>query len=646
MMSKQQLTREDFLPMNKEDMHARGWDELDILLITGDAYVDHPSFGIALLGRLLEAYGYRVGIIAQPDWRSTDDFLAFGEKPPRLFVGIASGNLDSMVNHFTAAKHRRKHDVYSPGGEGGKRPDRAVIVYTNRMREIYGDVPIVIGGLEASLRRFAHYDYWQDSVRRSILLDSRADLLVFGMGEKQIIEIAQNLESGIPVQYLDYLDGTVALLNSKDQLQNYVELPSFQEVSSDKRKYAEAFKLQYREQDHFNGRTIIQKHGDQYIVQNRPAKPLEIHEMDRLYELPYTREYHLCYRQAGGVPALKEVKFSIVTHRGCYGSCSFCALVQHQGKVIQSRSKESVLREVKLLTKLPDFKGVIHDVGGPTANMYQTHCTRDGEGHCGKRTCLFPSPCKNLETSHSDYIDLLRAIRKVPGVNHVFIRSGIRYDLLMADNENDFLRELAKHHVSGQLKIAPEHVSPKVLRAMQKPAPDVYKKFRERYEKLNERLGKKQYLVPYFISSHPGCSMDEMVQLAEHIRDLKYNPEQVQDFTPTPMTLATCMYYTEMDPLTGKKVYVAKEPAEKQAQRALLQFRDPKNYDLVRDALIQARWDDLIGHGSRALIPERKPGEGRKDGHQERRKSKGSKPKGGGKKVKRWKGAKKGKKRR
>ncbi|AZR72410.1 YgiQ family radical SAM protein [Anoxybacter fermentans] len=612
--------REDFLPINAEDMKARGWDQLDILLITGDAYVDHPSFGVAIIGRLLEIHGYKVGIIAQPDWRDIKDFKAFGDKPPRLFVGITSGNLDSMVNNYTAARRRRKRDVYSPGGVGGKRPDRAVIVYANRVREVFGKVPIVIGGLEASLRRFAHYDYWQDRVRRSILLDSRADLIVYGMGERQVVEIAQSLESGIPIEYLTYLDGTVAKTKSLDGLKDFVELPSYEEVSTDKEKYALSFKLQYQEQDPFKGRPVVQKHGDWYIVQNRPAKPLATHELDRLYELPYTREYHPIYEKEGGIPALKEVKFSIVTHRGCYGSCAFCALVQHQGRIIQSRSKESILKEVRLLTKLPDFKGVIHDVGGPTANMYKTGCSRDGEGYCGKRNCLFPSPCPNLKKSHQEYIDLLRSIRQIPGVKHVFIRSGIRYDLLMADNESDFLKELCEHHVSGQLKIAPEHVSPKVLKAMRKPSFEVYAKFREEYKKVNKMLGKKQYLVPYFISSHPGCGLDEMIQLAEHIRDLKYNPEQVQDFTPTPMTLATCMYYTGIDPLTGEKIYVPKDMGEKRMQRALLQFRDPKNYDLVKKALKKAGRDDLIGSGKKALIPDRRPGAHRRKGQRRKKK--------------------------
>ncbi|MCK4260795.1 MAG: YgiQ family radical SAM protein [Halanaerobiales bacterium] len=616
------LKREDFLPIDADDMHNRGWDQLDILLISGDAYVDHPSFGISLLGRWLEAHGYKVGIISQPNWRNTDDFKVFGDKPPRLFVGIASGNLDSMVNHYTAAKRRRKTDMYSPGGKSGMRPDRALIVYANRVREAFGDVPIVIGGLEASLRRFAHYDYWQDQVRRSILVDSRADLLVSGMGEKQIIEIAESLDSGIPIEYLNYIDGTVALVQSLDSLGDYVRIASYDKVKIDKAKYALAFKLQYQEQDPFHGRSIVQKHGDRFVIQNPPAKPLSTDELDRIYGLSYTRNYHPIYEKDGGVPALKEIKFSIVTHRGCYGACAFCALVQHQGKIIQSRSKESILSEVKLLTQLPDFKGVIHDVGGPTANMYQTKCGRGEEGHCGKRSCLYPSPCGNLEKSHQEYIDLLRLIRRIPGVKHVFVRSGIRYDLMMADNENDFLKEFCEHHVSGQLKIAPEHVSSEVLHTMRKPSFDVYNRFRKKYGEINEQLDKKQYLVPYFISSHPGCSLDEMIKLAEHIRDLKYNPEQVQDFTPTPMTLATCMYYTGIDPLTGKKVFVARTPEEKQAQRALLQFRDPKNYELVKKALINAGREDLIGSGKNALIPEQKPAQVRKHGKDRSKKKK------------------------
>lgn len=601
------IDRDNFLPIDSDDLKRRDWDELDILLITGDAYVDSPSFGIALIGRLLEAHGYRVGIIAQPDWRSTKDFEIFSTKPPRLFIGISSGNLDSMVNNYTAAKKRRKTDLYSPGGRGGNRPDRAVIVYTNRIREIYGNIPIVIGGLEASLRRFAHYDYWQDRIRRSILLDSRADLLVYGMGEKQILEIAESLANGIPIEHLNYLDGTTTVTKSLDNLTDFVELPSYDEVSSDQSKFALAFRLQYQEQDPYHGKVVVQQHGDRYVVQNPPAKPLESHELDRLYEYPYTREYHPIYQQEGGVPALKEVKFSIVTHRGCYGSCAFCALVQHQGKLIQSRSKESILKEVKALTKLDDFKGIIHDVGGPTANMYQTGCDRGEEGHCGNRTCLYPTPCNNLQKSHHKYIDLLRTIREVPGVKTVFIRSGIRYDLLMADKENDFLHELCKYHVSGQLKIAPEHVSSKVLKHMRKPGFKYYKKFRDDYEKLNKRLGKKQFLIPYFISSHPGSTLHEMIKLAEHIRDLKYTPEQVQDFTPTPMTLATCMYYTGIDPLTGEKVYVPRNNKEKEMQRALLQFRKPENYEIVKEALIKAERRDLIGDKSTCLISNRKP---------------------------------------
>ena len=601
------VSREDFLPINKKDMEERGWEQLDILLITGDAYVDHPSFGVAIMGRLLELHGYKVGIIAQPDWRSAADFKVFGEKPPRLFVGITSGNLDSMVNNYSAAKRKRRKDVYAPGGEGGKRPDRSVIAYTNRVRQVFGDTPVILGGLEASLRRFAHYDYWQDDVRRSILLDSKADLIVYGMGERQIIEIAENLENDIPIEYLTYLEGTLAKTKSIETLKDFVQLPSYQEVSTDNKKFAHAFKLQYQEQDPYRGRPVVQKQGDWYVIQNPPAKPMKTHELDRIYELPYTREYHPVYKKDGGVPALREVKFSVVTHRGCYGSCAFCAIAQHQGKVIQSRSKESVLEEVKKLTEFPDFKGVIHDVGGPTANMYQTGCERGEEGHCNKRQCLHPGPCSNLNSNHSDYIELLRTIREIPGVNHVFIRSGIRYDLLMEDGENEFLQELCEHHVSGQLKIAPEHVSPKVLDIMRKPSADVYKKFRRKYKKMNEKLEKEQYLIPYFISSHPGCNLNEMIQLAEHIRDLNYYPEQVQDFTPTPMTVATCIYYTGIDPLTGKDVYVPKDEQEKRMQRALLQFKNPKNYKLVKKALTKAGRHDLIGRGKKTLIPENPP---------------------------------------
>lgn len=595
------MDRRKFLPVSKEDMKERGWDQLDFLLITGDAYVDHPSFGVAVIGRLLESEGFRVGVIAQPDWRETKDFKRLGR--PRLGILITGGNIDSMVNHYTAAKKRRKTDAYSPGGQTGMRPDRATIVYANRAREAYKKVPIIIGGLEASLRRFAHYDYWQDSVRRSILVDARADLLLFGMAEKAMVEVAHALASGIGVEHIRWIYGTAFYTEDIADLEDYILLPSAEEVMADKAKYAEAFRIQYEEQDARRGKMLIQPHGDGYVVQNPPALPLTQEELDEVYSFPYARTYHPDYEKSGGVPAIKEVEFSLVSHRGCFGACSFCALTFHQGRIIQTRSHESILAEAKLLTEKPNFKGYIHDVGGPTANFRQRACViQETRGACKHRECMFPEPCKNLIVSHEDYLSLLRKLRALPKVKKVFVRSGLRYDYLLLDPSDEFFRELCSHHISGQLKVAPEHVSPRVLAKMGKPGRAVYDKFVERYKRINRELGKEQYLVPYLMSSHPGSTLADAVALAEYVRDIGYNPEQVQDFIPTPGTLATCMYYTGLDPRTGEKVYVARSPHEKALQRALIQYRNPKNYDLVLEALQKAGRTDLIGYGPKCLI--------------------------------------------
>lgn len=590
-----------FIPISPEDMKQRGWDQLDFLFISGDAYVDHPSFGPAIICRLLEKHGYRVGIIAQPDWRSTREFSRLGK--PRLGVLISAGNMDSMLNKFTAAKKYRSQDSYSPGGAAGRRPDRAAIVYSNRVRELWKTVPIIIGGIEASLRRFSHYDYWSDSVRRSILVDSRADLLVYGMGEKQIIDIAAQLSQGVKAADIVSVPGTCYLADSLEHLWDYIETPGYEAVAEDKKKFAEAFRLQYLEQDPIRGKTIVQKHQDVFLIQNSPALPLTTGEMDEIYGLPYQRAFHPVYDDMGGVPAIEEVKFSIVSHRGCYGGCSFCAIVSHQGRMIQSRSQESILREARILTQLPDFKGYIHDVGGPTANFRHPSCDSQRErGTCKERHCLSPFPCKQLNTDHSDYLDLLRALRRLPGVKKVFVRSGLRYDAILAGENREFLEELCQHHISGQLKVAPEHVSPQVIRLMGKSDKQVYLRFASLYKEINAKLNKKQYLVPYFMSSHPGATIKDAIELAEFLRDTGYHPEQVQDFIPTPGSLSTCMYYTGIHPLTGEKVHVAKTPMEKKLQRSLLQYRDPKNYQLVHQALTYARRQDLIGYGPKCLI--------------------------------------------
>lgn len=595
-----------FLPVNKEDLAARNIDTLDFIVVSGDAYVDHPSFGAAIIGRVLEAQGFTVGIIAQPNWRNLEDFKKLG-KPNKAFL-VTSGNIDSMVNHYTAAKRKRNDDFYSPGGKSGFRPDRALIVYCNKLREAYKDVPIIIGGIEASLRRFAHYDYWDDKVRRSILLDTRADLLVYGMGERTIVQIGDMLRYGGDIKNLTNIRGTMYITKDLQHVSDYIKVPSFEEVSSDKKAYAEAFKLEAQEQDDIRGKTIIQKHGSEYVVQNPPQSPLSVEEMDFFYNIPYTREYHPMYESQGGIPALKEVKFSITSHRGCYGSCSFCALTFHQGRVIQNRSADSIVEEAKLLTSLKDFKGYIHDIGGPTANFRHRACKVQIErGTCKNKQCLFPVPCKNLIIDHSEYLNLLRRVRKLPGIKKVFVRSGIRYDYLIFDKKDEFFKELCQHHISGQLKVAPEHISDKVLKQMGKPSRDVYDKFVDKYFNINKKLGKKQFLVPYLMSSHPGSDLNAAIDLALYIKDMGYTPEQVQDFYPTPGSLSTTMYYTGINPMTGEKVYVPKTQEEKDMQRALLQYKLPKNYNLVKKALIMAGREDLIGNHKNCLIPNRPP---------------------------------------
>ncbi len=592
---------ERFLPMTRAEMNAYGWDELDFLFISGDAYVDHPSFGPAIICRHLEAQGYRVGIIAQPNWHTTKDFKVMGK--PRLGVLISAGNLDSMLNKFTAAKKFRHNDDYSPGGEAGKRPDRATVVYANRAREIWKDTPIIVGGIEASLRRFAHYDYWSDKVRRSMLLDSRADMLIFGMGEKQISEIAERLAAGVPIHEIRDVQGTCYRTEKKDELPEGVWMPSYEAVVEDKKAFAKAFRLMYLEQDAFHGKKLIQPSGTSFVVQNPPAMPMTTEEMDAIYALPYQRTWHPAYDEAGGVPAIAEVKFSLVSQRGCFGGCSFCAITTHQGRIIQARSHESILTEAKKLIADPEFKGYIHDVGGPTANFRQPACSEQlKRGVCSHRQCLAPVPCKNLHADHRDYIALLRKLRKLPGVKKVFIRSGIRYDYLLLDKNTDFLRELCEHHVSGQLKVAPEHISARVLKYMSKSSKETYQKFASAYEKVNRQLGKKQYLVPYFMSSHPGATLADAIELAEFLRDLHYMPQQVQDFIPTPGSLSTCMYYTGIHPLTGESLYVARNANDKKMQRALLQYRKSENYEIVYQALRRANRMDLVGYGPKCLL--------------------------------------------
>ncbi len=584
-------------------MLERGWDELDFVYVSGDAYVDHPSFGMAIITRLLEAHGYRVGVIAQPDWRDPASVTTLGE--PRLGFLVSAGNMDSMVNHFTVAKKRRRSDAYSPGGKAGLRPDHACVVYGNLIRRTYKKTPVILGGIEASLRRLAHYDYWSDSLKRSILLDSGADLISYGMGERSIIEIADALASGLSVHDLSFIDGTVYKARSLDHLpDDAVILPSFEAMQSDSRKYATSFAIQHENLDPFSAHILVEEYPhDVFVVQNPPSKPLSMSEMDAVYALPFARNAHPSYAQAGGVPALSEVRFSLTSNRGCMGDCSFCALNFHQGRIIQARSHESLLAEAKLMTEDPAFKGYIHDVGGPTANFRVPACAKQlKHGACVDRRCLSPTPCPNLRVTHDDYLALLRKLRALPGVKKVFIRSGLRFDYMLLDDDPSFMRELVKHHVSGQLRVAPEHASDAVLDVMGKPPIGVFKRFDAEFKRLNKKYGLKQYLVAYLMSSHPGATLADAVELAEFVRDMGYNPEQVQDFYPTPSTISTCMYYTGLDPRTMQPVYVAKSPHDKAMQRALIQYRDPKNRKLVREALVKAGRTDLIGSGPKCLI--------------------------------------------
>lgn len=598
-----------FLVTERADMEARGWAELDFVLISGDAYVDHPSFAPAVIGRYLESKGYRVGIIAQPDWNDVNAFKKLGK--PRLASLVTAGNLDSMLNKFTAAKKIRREDDYSPGGEAGHRPDRATLVYSNRMKEAFRDVPLIIGGIEASLRRFGHYDYWSDTVRRSILVDSKADVLIYGMGELQIIELAEALDQNRFEESLPNIRG-ICYMSKEIPSVECVECPSFEEIKADKMAFADAFRIQYDEQDPFYGRPIVQKHGDRYVVQNVPALPLTQEQMDAAYDLPYTRKWHPSYDDKGGVPALSEVQFSLVSQRGCFGSCSFCAITNHQGRIIQNRSHQSLIDEAKLMISMDDFKGYIHDVGGPTANFRHLACDKQAVfGACKGRTCAAPEPCENLNTNHDDYIALLRKLRKLKGVKKVFVRSGLRYDYVLADNNKAFVKELCQYHVSGQLKVAPEHVSKRVTTMMGKAGKEEFLTFKKWFEEANRELGKKQYLVPYFMSSHPGCTLEDAIELAEFLRDQHMYPEQVQDFIPTPGSLSTCMYYTGINPLDGKPVYVAKKGRDKAKQRALMQYKNIENYDLVKEALIEANRRDLIGFGPECLIPPRPIGQGK-----------------------------------
>lgn len=601
-----------FLPVSRADMEERGIDQLDFVYVIGDAYVDHPSFGPAIISRLLESHGYQVGIIAQPDFRHAESIMALGE--PRLGFLVSAGNMDSMVNHYSVAKKHRKVDSYTPGGEMGKRPDRAVIVYCNLIRQKYKHVPIIAGGIEASLRRMAHYDYWSDSLRRSILLESGADLVSYGMGERSIVAIADALDAGMPVKDITYIPGTVCKVRSLDEISDYTVLPDYESICKDKKKYAESFYIQYSNTDPFSGKRLVEPYSQNcFIVQNPASEPLTMEEMDQVYDLPFQRTWHPMYDAAGGIPALSEVKFSLVSCRGCFGGCSFCALTFHQGRIIQARSHESLIKEAKLMIEEPDFKGYIHDVGGPTADFRAPACEKQmTKGVCPNKQCLFPEPCKNLRADHSDYIALLRKLRALPKVKKVFIRSGIRFDYVLADKKSTFLEELCRYHVSGQLKVAPEHVSDPVLACLGKPKAAVYQEFCRQYKKMNERLGLKQYLVPYLMSSHPGSTMKEAVELAEYCRDLGYMPEQVQDFYPTPSTISTCMYYTGLDPRTMAAVYVPKDPHEKEMQRALIQYRNPANRVLVREALLKAGREDLIGYGPKCLLrPDQARGDGR-----------------------------------
>ena len=598
-----------FLPVTKEEMLEKGLSQMDFVYVCGDAYVDHSSFGMSIITRVLESFGYSVGIICQPDWNNPESINVFGE--PRLGFMVSAGNMDSMVNHYTVSKKRRHQDAYSPGGQIGKRPDYAVIVYCNLIRKTYKKTPIIIGGIEASLRRLGHYDYWSNKVRRSILLDSGADIISYGMGEKSVVEIADALNSGMDVSDITFVDGTVFKTRNPDYLYDAVKLPDFEEIKNDKVKYAESFAIQYKNTDPFTGKRMYETYdGAMYVVVNKAAKPMTTMELDDVYALPYMRDYHPMYEKDGGIPAIKEIKFSLTSNRGCYGECNFCALTFHEGRIVQARSHESIIKEAKECINDKDFKGYIHDVGGPTAEFRKPACKKQLKyGACTNKKCLYPKPCENLEVDHSDYLSLLRKIRKIPGIKKVFVRSGFRFDYVVADKDKSFLKELCKYHVSGQLRVAPEHVSDNVLSKMGKPGVNIYDKFCKEFEKVNKELGLKQYIVPYLMSSHPGSTLKDAIALAEYLRSLGYMPEQVQDFYPTPGTVSTCMYYTGIDPLTMNKVYVAKDPHEKAMQRALIQYRDPSNYELVKEALIKEHREDLIGFGKECLIPPRKMGQ-------------------------------------
>ncbi|MCR4868703.1 MAG: YgiQ family radical SAM protein [Lachnospiraceae bacterium] len=597
---------EGFMPVTKKEMEEAGLTQVDFVYVCGDAYVDHPSFGSAIISRVLWAHGYSVGMICQPDWKDDRSIDVFGQ--PRLGFLVSSGNMDSMVNHYTVNKKRRHQDAYTPGGEAGKRPDRAVTVYCNLIRHIYKKTPIIIGGIEASLRRMGHYDYWSNSVRRSVLLESGADIISYGMGEKSIVEIADALAAGIDVADITYIEGTVYKTKEEESIYDAIRLPDFEEIVADKKAYAKSFSIQYKNTDPFAAKRIYECYGGKtFVVQNPPAKPLSQLEMDDVYALPYTRQYHPMYEAAGGIPALSEIKFSLTSNRGCYGECNFCALTMHEGRIVQARSHQSIVDEAKVMTQDADFKGYIHDVGGPTAEFRRPACDKQmTHGACVGKKCLFPKPCKNLIVDHKDYVKLLREVRELPGVKKVFVRSGFRFDYLMADPDHSFLKELCQYHVSGQMRVAPEHVSDNVLSKMGKPSASIYTAFVKEFNQLNEKLGLKQYVVPYLMSSHPGSTMKDAIKLAEYIRDMGYIPEQVQDFYPTPGTVSTTMYYTGLDPFTMEEVYVPRDPHEKAMQRALIQYRDPKNYELVKEALLREGREDLIGFGREYLIPPHK----------------------------------------
>ena len=602
--------RSAFLPVSRADMDERGWDECDFVFVCGDAYVDHPSFGMAIITRILEANHYKVGVICQPDWHDPASITALGR--PRLGFLVSSGNMDSMVNHYTVAKKRRSSDAFAPGGKMGLRPDHATVVYGNLIRRTYKDVPIVLGGIEASLRRLAHYDYWSDKLKRSILLDSGADLLSYGMGEHSIVEVADALAAGLSIHDITFIDGTVVRAKSLEHVYDYELLPSFEAMHEDGLNYAKSFDVQYRNSDPFTGKRLVEPYSDhEFVVQNPPSKPLTTSEMDAVYRLPYARTYHPMYDEAGGVPAIREVKFSLTSNRGCFGECSFCALTFHQGRIVQVRSHESIIEEAKQMIADPEFKGYIHDVGGPTADYRAPACEAQlRRGACRNKHCLSPAPCRKLNADHSDYLSLLRKLRKLPGVKKVFVRSGIRFDFALADKDGGraFVRELCAHHVSGQLRVAPEHVSNAVLGVMGKPQHAVYERFVKLFEEANAECGLRQFVVPYLMSSHPGSTLDEAIELAEYVRDMGFNPEQVQDFYPTPSTISTVMYFTGVDPRTMERVYVPKKPHDKALQRALIQYRDPKNRDLVFEALRQAGRMDLVGYDKKCLIRPRKAG--------------------------------------